>query len=217
MNAPQKFLKVVFVVCLALCLMLPVFMWLKYTGNPVDYLGYVLPPGQALYIFAKLCALLGLSVFMVQIILGVARKVSFLQEYSVSIRAHQWMGLSALLLISLHVLLFTTATSLRAGHLNWPILLPDFTHGYYRSMVSIGAIALFLLLVSVLCGWFLRQPKTKYRSWLKAAHMLVFLSMILSFIHAFSIGTETRSWGMIFLLSSMSLALLLSLFFRIKK
>lgn len=49
-------------------------VWLTSVGNPLDYLRYELPPGQALYILSKLLGLVALALLWLQCLTALAQR-----------------------------------------------------------------------------------------------------------------------------------------------
>lgn len=175
----------------------PVAVWLLSINDPLAYLSHFLPPGQLLYVAAKLLGLLALSMFWVQCVLGLARHAPVLKGFpTASARVHRYLGLIVVLLVLTHVSMLVIAASMRTGTPAWNLLWPNFSHGYHRSFVSLGLIGVWLLLFGVYAGW---KTSRGQRHW-KKAHMLWFVVFALAFLHAYAIGSESRYGAMRYVL-----------------
>ena len=173
----------------AAVLCIPITVWLVSVGNPIEYLAHALPPGQALYVSAKLTGLLALCTFWIQCMLGLARRAPVLGSIPpASPLLHRCLGSLTLLLAMAHVALFFAAASLRAGSPAWNLFWPNFTQGYFNAFVSVGLIAMWCLLLGVFAGW--RASKGD-RGW-RRVHMIWFGAFALVFLHAYTIGSESR-------------------------
>lgn len=179
---------------LALVCLSPLLVWSLTVPDPGRYLRIEgLPPGQPLYVVAKLMGLFALCLFWLQCVLALARRAPLLHGFpSSDHRLHVRLGLATLVLILLHVGLFVVAASLRTGHVAWDLLLPSVGHGYYRTSIGLGAVALWLCLLAIYAG---RRVANGNRRW-KPIHMLWPLVFALVFLHAIAIGTESRYGAM---------------------
>lgn len=178
---------------LSLCCV-PAIVWTASVNDPMAYVRWGgLPPGQQWYLAAKLAGLLGFCLFWAQCILALARHVAPLSKwFVVDLRWHRKLGLVTASLVLAHVVLFVVAASLRTGQPAWDLLLPDFTHGYYRSRIALGAAAFWLVCLTVFAGW---RTMRGARRW-KIVHLLWPVVFGLVFWHAFTIGTESRYGAM---------------------
>jgi predicted ferric reductase len=178
----------------ALIALSPVLVWLTTVPDPMRYLRVDgLPAGQSLYVIAKLMGLLAICLFWLQCVLALARHAPLFAGVPHSDRRlHVRLGLATVALILLHVGLFVTAASLRTGHLAWDLLLPNVGHGYYRTSVGLGAAALWMCLLAVFAGRRVARGQGKW----KPIHMLWPLVFGLVFVHAITIGTESRYGAM---------------------
>lgn len=175
----------------------PVIVWWVSVGDPGAYLSHDLPPGQALYIFSKLSGLLALFLFWGQCLLALAHRAPILRGIPpVGVTTHRRLGLLTFTVALMHVILFVIAASLRAGSPAWNLLIPNFTHGYYNSFVSLGVLAMWLLLLGVWAGW---RTSRGYAAW-KTVHGIWPVVFGLVFLHAFSIGSESRYGAMRYVL-----------------
>lgn len=191
----------------------PLIVWLVSVKNPVAYLVSDVPPGQALYIVSKLAGLFALCTFWGQCILALASRTPVLREFpSVRLRTHKRIGLLTLALVLTHVALFVVAASLRAGAPAWNLLWPNFSHGYYSSFVSLGLIAVWLLLLGIYGGWRLSKGD---RAW-KKVHMVWFGVFLLVFLHAYMIGSESRYGAMRYVLLFIATSLIAATLSRVR-
>ena len=99
------------------------------------------PPGQTLYLFSKITAIFVYVLMWWQIMMGIFQKVNT--------KHHVVLGITVLLMILAHALLFISAASIRQEELNMSLLLPNFTNGYYKSGLSFGVVALFFILIVI--------------------------------------------------------------------
>ena len=182
---------------LALAFSAPLLAWLGTVNDPMSYVRLEgLPPGQQFYLIAKLAGLIAFCLFWLQCMLALARYLPVVSEFPVAdMHLHKRLGFATALLIVLHAGLFILAASLRTGHASWDLLLPNFTHGYYRLNVGLGAIAFWIVCLTVFAGW---RTARGHRGW-KVVHLLWPLVFGLAFVHAFAIGTESRFGAMRYL------------------
>ncbi len=189
----------------------PFLVWMATVSDPLRYLRIQgLPPGQPLYVVAKLLGLLALCLFWTQCVLALARRAPMLAGFPSSDHPlHRRLGAATFVLIALHVGLFVVAASLRTGHFSWDLLLPSIGHGYYRTSVGLGAVALWLCALAVFAGARLgRQQRStsKFARW-KRMHMLWPLVFVLVFAHAMNIGTESRYGAMRYVVIALAASL----------
>lgn len=176
------------VIC-GLTFVIPPLTWWISNGGPFAYLTHNVPPGQSLFVASKLCALMALSLFWLQCMTALSRKTPALRGFfEFSRRQHVVLGFSAAAVVVLHVGLFMTASALRTQHAAWDLLVPTFVQGFYKTNISFGAIAFWLLLLALVAGLF-RLRRTAVWSWV---HRTVLVVFALGFLHGISIGSETR-------------------------
>lgn len=179
-------------------LVIPLFSWLSSEGNILDYFIYTVPQGQFLYVISKLLGLYGLTFLWLHMSYALLRH-SFFNVYLVpwSIKRHRNTAIFALVLIVLHLGLFVMAVSLRKELVSFDLLIPNFSHGYYKSLLSFGAIGFWLILFVALTGRLLAL--TKKNEWtLRWLHRLSFVCFTLVYFHGLGVGSETKS-GILFL------------------
>lgn len=180
------FIRILIVLCV---LVLPVLAWLSAVPEPWNYLASDVPQGQLLYVFSKLAGLVAISLLTLQLSLILARKSLLnLVPGMFSWTFHYRLGIVTALTVLIHVGLFVSAASLRAGSLNLQLLLPNW-HGFYNSMVSIGVLALFLVVVLVLLGVLLKRGLAVNKLY---HQRIALLSVVLVFVHSYAIGSETH-------------------------
>lgn len=184
---------------IGLMLVVATFAWLQTTNNPLAYFSERIPPGQTFYIFSKLFGLYSIVILGVQLSMGVAQ-IPAMSKY------HRVLGVISLMAIIVHLSLFVTAVSLRSDYLNFSILIPDFIGNPFNRAVSFGVIAFFLLCFVALAGIFLHL--TNKLLWL---HRFSYVCFVFAMFHSVLIGTETRSFPMLFLYFSIFLLFLFAL------
>lgn len=188
----------------ALTFLIPPLTWLISSGDPLAYFTHHVPPGQAIFVGSKLCALLALSLFWLQGMTALSRLSPALQGFfQFTRRQHVLLGCTTSLFVLLHLGSFVLASTLRTKHSALDLLIPTFAHGFYRAMVSLGAIAFWLLLVVIVAGALRLQGGAAWR-WV---HRIVFAVFALGFVHGIAIGSETRFGLMKYVYAFMGLSI----------
>jgi DMSO/TMAO reductase YedYZ heme-binding membrane subunit len=166
----------------------PLFTWLWSGGNPATYLAFQVPDGQLLYLLAKLAGLAAVVLMSVQLALGISGGVKPAPDGRSLLGVHRSLGLATFITVLLHATLFTVAASLRNRQVMAAYFWPDFSHGYYRSMIAMGALALMGLAIVISAG-LLRKRFPRLGRWLHRASVPVYA---LVWIHSLTIGSESR-------------------------
>jgi len=170
----------------------PVAIWLESIGNPIAYFRVDAPDGQWLYVFSKLTGLAGISVIGVQMALVVAGYFPQSRRTAWKNRHHRLFGGFGVLLILLHMGLFVAAASVRSGHFAAGLLSFRWGNGYYDFMVSVGLLAVCLLVCGISIGIIMYKRKIQHR--LRKTHGLAFVVVsLLGLGHSMAIGSETNS------------------------
>ncbi|RFA30099.1 hypothetical protein CAI21_07820 [Alkalilimnicola ehrlichii] len=185
--------------------------WLALVGNPSVYLRYEMPPGQSIYIFSRFFGLLAFGLLWLQAMLAVAKALpTVAKALGATQKVHRTLGLITVGALVAHAALFIMATSLRAGHSTLHWLVPEFSGGFYVLQVSLGTIALWIFIVVALAGWLRRRFVS-----LKWLHLLWLPGFVLVYVHATSIGSETRLGFLeaVYLFYLISLALMVAYYF----
>lgn len=192
---------------------IPLATWSLSVGNLGEYFAFQVPPGQLLYLASKLSALAGLVLISVQLAFGLSGLVTPRPaNAAAAFPLHRALGITTLLVVLAHALLFVVAASLRNQNVMLGYLWPDFSHGYYRSMVSIGAIALIGVLVTVFAG-VLRWQRKRLGQWL---HWVSVPTYVLIWIHSLTIGSESRMGLMPYVYGLLALLVATALFYRMR-
>lgn len=192
-------------VIIGVMLIVATVAWLQTTHNPLSYFSEQIPPGQTFYIFSKLFGLYSIVLLGVQLCVGLAK-------LPVLSKQHRILGVLTLVVIIIHMGLFVTAVSMRSGYLNFSILVPNFIDNPFNRAVSFGVLAFLLLCLVALAGVFYHLAGRLL--WL---HRFSYLCFGLAMFHSVLIGTETRSFIMLFLYFSIFILFLLSLKIRLFK
>lgn len=173
---------------------LPVAIWWSSVQYPMAYLRIDgLPPGQSLFVLAKLAGLLAVVALWMQAMLALAGRVPLLRVLPASTpRQHRRLGMLTALLVLAHVVLFIVATTLRKKTFAIDLLWPNLDHGYYFFNVSLGAFAFWLMVLTVFAGWRTARGDRRWR----AVHLLWPVLVGLVFFHAMDIGSESRYGAM---------------------
>lgn len=179
---------------LAVLACLPVAIWWSSVQHPMAYLRIDgLPPGQSLFVLAKLAGLLAVVALWMQAMLALAGRVPLLRVLPAStLRQHRRLGMVTALLVLAHVVLFIVATTLRKKAFAIDLLWPNLDHGYYFFNVSLGAFAFWLMVLTVFAGWRIARGDRRWR----AVHLLWPVLVGLVFFHAMDIGSESRYGAM---------------------
>ncbi len=171
----------------------PGLVFLRSTGDLGLYFREAVPPGQFLYVLAKLAGLYAIALIWLQLVLGALRP--WLESHFSSravLRLHVRLGPLALLLILTHALLFAAAVSLRSETgLPWALFVPQLTGPFYPRMVSLGVLALLLVLIAAVAATLRQWPA--FRVVWRKLHFLNYAVFGLALLHSFSIGSETRT------------------------
>lgn len=183
----------------------PLVVWMASVNDPFAYFRLTgLPPGQQLYLIAKLLGLFALCLFWLQAMLALSAHMPGMTVLPFStLHLHKRLGAATAVLILSHVVLFLVGTSLRTGHAAWDMLVPTFSIGYYRFYISLGVIAFYLVCLTIFAGW---RTSRGARRW-KWVHMLWPAVFALTFLHAFAIGTESRYGAMRYLVVFLAVSL----------
>lgn len=166
----------------------PLLIWWTATGQATFRDWSLLPPGQAMYAFSKLAALYAIVGLGCQMVYAVGRQIRWCANLLPAWNPlrHRSIGIMVLSLVLLHVVLFVAAVSVRKQVIAWDLLVPVFSGGHYRAMVSLGWIAMvFLLAVSIVALW------AGARRRLMMLHRATPLAFGLAVVHALAIGSET--------------------------
>jgi len=168
---------------------IPGMTWLWNVGDIASYFMYTNLDGQFVYVLSKLTGLYAMMFIWLQLLLGLLKTQIKHLYGDVSSKVHSRLGISTLVLVILHVVLFVTAVSLRNDYFAWKLLVPEFSQGYYALMLTVGLGALIILLVSILSRGVLVNVNNSIKLWL---HRLVFIAFYMILIHSYTIGTESR-------------------------
>lgn len=170
-------------------LVIPPLAWWLSSGNPSAYFTHYVPPGQFIFVASKLCALMALALFWLQLMTALSNLSPALQGFfKLTRRHHIVMGAATAVCIFLHLGLFMVASTLRTKHAALDLLIPTFTEGFYRTNISLGAIAFWLLLIALVAGSLRLKGGARW----KWVHRIVLVVFGLGFLHGIAIGSETR-------------------------
>jgi predicted ferric reductase len=192
--------------------MIPAGFWLQSLDSFAIYTDYETPPGQILYIFSKLMGLYAVFLLWLQILLGLGRKMPNGQRPGISMTLHRNLGIATFAALVLHAALFVLAVSVRKEYFVYGLLLPVFNDGFYRLAVTLGILALYGLIFTLIAGVLRKQGK-KWAVWM---HRISLVAFALTLVHCLLIGTETRYFTMIALYSLMVISVAIALYCRSK-
>ncbi len=137
-----------------------------------------------LYFFGRFCALTGLTLLSLQLILGNFHSLLQTKFSKINVvNVHIVNGVIGFVLLITHPLLFAISDSMPS------YFLPSFSDSFslYRSF---GVIALYLLVLTISTSFLLR--KLSFRNW-KKLHFLNYAVLLFGFYHAFNIGSDLAS------------------------
>jgi len=160
------------------------------------------PSGQGLYLFSKITHIFVYILMWWQIMMGLVKKVST--------KHHILLGIGVFTLILTHVISFISAVSIRQGELNVSMLLPDFTSDYYKSGLSFGVMALFLIFIATFTGV---TRKTFQNSW-KVGHSLVYIAFATATVHGLMIGSHITSGMLSYIIYGAVLSLIFAFVYK---
>lgn len=178
---------------LALVVLFPVFFVFVNSPPIADYKGGLAPPGQLIYLVSKAFGLIAVTLFLYQAITGliIFMKVRSIEPVILPSRTiHQYIGIGTIVCIFAHVGLFVVAASIRTGNPQFGLLLPNFEQGHYRFMLSIGLIAMLVLVIAVTAIVYISHA-SRIRRW---THRLALIGFGLALWHAYSIGSEFEEY-----------------------
>lgn len=199
----SRILRVLAPALCAISLVIPLITWFIATGNPIQYFSHSLPPGQALYIFSKLFGLATIVLLWLQIMAALAKHSPVLHGFvRLTGSKHALLGIATFAAACTHAFLFIAATSLRTQHAAFELLVPTFTHGFFRTFVSLGVIAFWALLIVLFAGWRRSLGRVQWR-WMHRLALLVFAA---GFVHGITVGSETRFGLMTYVYAFMGLS-----------
>ncbi|VAW62702.1 hypothetical protein MNBD_GAMMA08-1238 [hydrothermal vent metagenome] len=181
----------------SMLLLFPLIAWLSSEGDLMDYFIYDMPEGQLLYVISKLLGLYGLVFLWLHMSYALLRN-SVLNGFIIpwTIRKHRNTALFSMALIVVHLLLFIAAVSLRKQTIAVELFIPSFSHGYYKSLLSFGVIAFWLILCVAIMGRLL-SLMNQYHAMGIWVHRLSVICFILVYFHGLGVGSETKN-GVLF-------------------
>ncbi|MEA3302016.1 MAG: hypothetical protein U9Q75_01970 [Pseudomonadota bacterium] len=167
---------------------LPAIIWHQQTGDISLYFTDAVPAGQLPYVLSKLAGMYALLFIALQIIVSLAGRLKLALIPHLRL-LHPLLGAFVVLLALTHALLFFTAVSVRQGDPAWGLLFPGF-RDFYHTHLSMGLFGLWILIAVMISG------VVRYRSrstFAKILHRGYWLSIVLVYLHALAIGTESQS------------------------
>lgn len=163
------------------------------------------PPGQTLYLLSKITAIFVYLLIWFQIMVGIISKVNK--------QLHIMLGIAVFSLITIHVILFISAVSIRQDELSLGILLPNFSSNYYKSGMSYGVMALFFIVIASLAGIF----RKKFQNHWKMGHGFVYVTFSLASVHGLMIGSDINSGRLPYFIYGAVVSLMLAFVYKKRK
>ena len=167
---------------------LPAMIWYQQTGDISLYFTDAVPAGQLPYVLSKLAGMYALLFIALQIIMSLVARLKLMKLRCLRM-SHPILGTLVVLLGVAHALLFFTAVSLRQGDPAWGLLFPDF-RDFYHTHLSLGLFGLWILIAVMISGVARHINRSHFA---KMLHRGYWLSIVLVYIHALAIGTESQS------------------------
>lgn len=168
--------------------LIPVLIWFHQTGDLSVYFNGAAPPGQFTYVISKLVGMLALVFIAAQIIFSLSHHLQLLNIQWLG-RTHRWFGAAILLFAFTHALLFFIAATLRQDALALSLFLPDF-RDFYHTHLTFGLFGLWSLIALAIIGWL--RSKNRF-SWATTLHRFYWVAIVLIYIHALAVGSESQT------------------------
>jgi hypothetical protein len=193
-------------VFVAIALSLTLSAWAYSSGDLWSYLDPEVPDGQFSYVLSRAFALTGLVLVWIQMLAGLTIASRGTVSPHITVQWHQQIGVAVLVMLFLHWVTFVTGVSLRLDHFAKDYVTPSFSHGFYRTIVSLGMISLVVMLLASLTALF----RKRFRYW-RAVHVFASIGAVGGAIHSWLIGSETRmaavKWLYVFMLVTLACTL----------
>ncbi len=195
-----------FGVLAAIALSITLSAWAYDSGDLWSYIGSEVPEGQAIYVLSKAFGLSGVVLLWIQLLIGllIASRGTVPQ---ISVQWHQQIGTAVLVLLLLHWATFVTGVSMRVDHFAVDYVTPTFSHGFYRTIVSLGMLSIVAMLIATLAALVRRH----FKYW-RFVHAFAAIGGVGGAIHSWLIGSETRmgtvKWLYVFMLVTLACALM---------
>lgn len=170
-------------------LIAPLMTWWSTVGPVSDYLVRSVPDGQLLYLLSKLVGLYAVVGFWLQAIYGLLG-ANWRERLGIEwgLGFHRSLGLTVLAFAAVHAGLFIAAGAARTNQFPVQFLMISFDHGFYRSMIAFGLIALLATALAVTAA----LARSRLGSYFRHAHWLALPAFLLAIFHGWLIGSETR-------------------------
>lgn len=163
-------------------------VWWFSVGSPQLEWRYFAPAGQSLYVYSKLVGLGAAMLLLLQWLYALWKPV---MPPALQLRSsvHKIWGSLIAIGILVHVGLFFVGVWIRQAHVPWALLVPDFSHGYYKSGLSLGLLAVLGMLVTIYLGLGLsHRPHRRLKSW----HRWASISLAPALVHGAMVGSEVE-------------------------
>lgn len=173
---------------LLIIFLLPALIWYRQTGDLSVYFSEQVPEGQFLYVLSKLAGMYALLCIAWQVIASLLNRLEIVQFHWMGL-THRMFGLFVVVLSLSHVLLFFSAVSLRQDAPAWGLLLPSFKD-FYHTHLSLGLVGIWIMFLVMIAG-IVRIRKISSRA--RKLHSAYWVSIVLVYLHALAVGTESQS------------------------
>lgn len=179
-------------------------VFVAVNGIPVTASMDSAPAGQVFYRLARMAGLLSAYLLCIQVVAGLANTMGLRRLWPWGRKGHIVLFVGFAVVLVCHIVFFLIGVGLRTGAFPLYLLVPDFTHGYYRTSISIGAAALVGLVVVAFAGW----RRLRNTNFAPSLHQLAYLVFVLVIVHSTNIGSETRSYPTLIVLTATALAVI---------
>ncbi len=167
---------------------IPALIWYRQTGDLSVYFSEQVPQGQFIYVLSKLVGMYALLCIAWQVIASLLNRLEIVRFHWMGL-THRLFGTFVVVLSLSHVLLFFSAVTLRQGSPAWGLLLPSFKD-FYHTHLSFGLIGLLIMFLVMTAG-IVRIKKSSARA--RTLHSAYWVSIVLVYLHALAVGTESQS------------------------
>lgn len=208
---PKSSHKLLLTILLSIALAIPGIIWLSSISQSNTLFSPNSPPGQNLYISAKLAGLYTGILATAQVLVGLLRHYFVRRSIAPwNEHLHRALGTLVCLTATIHVVLFASAKSIRSGHMPWDLLLLDFDGGFYRTAISIGTLGYYGIVFVLIAGVLRRTFTSKWRF----IHKIAPYAVITGITHGLLIGSEVKSPILFVSYAAMILLIAIAVFFR---
>lgn len=149
---------------------------------------YAFTPRQAFWVIGSITGLISFMLFFWEYLLSEKRLVAYFTDDVISIiHLHRWIGINMLVFLLLHPISLILESLINRHE----ILIKIIPFNAYDSHVILGEIA-FLFVLLIWSTSYLIRKNFSYRVW-RLTHLLTYIILPITFLHARAIGTYFQS------------------------